>query len=179
MRRHGRGRARAWLALGLVAAACGGGRSGGSSTSPPPVPVADRGPPLALVVAALDGGEIDLASHRGQVVVVHVFTTWSLAAQSELDALSIADADPEVVVIGLALDAEGRQLVAPWRAGAGVRYLIALADDAIRHGASGLGRLPAVPITIVLDRRGRVYTRVDETLGPGQLDAIVTAARAE
>jgi peroxiredoxin len=142
------------------------------------VPVAERGPPLALRLPALDGGELDLATLRGKLVVLHVFTTWSLAAQAELDGLIEADAAPDVEVVGIALDPEGRTLVAPWRAGTGVRYLITLADDALQRGQSPLGPLSTVPTTILVGTDGRIREKLERALAPGELAALLETARA-
>ncbi|HVK72018.1 MAG TPA: TlpA disulfide reductase family protein [Kofleriaceae bacterium] len=157
-----------------VLLACGG-RPGGGAATPPGV-VGATGAPIAMVLPALDGGSLDLASLRGQIVVLHVFTTWSLAAQAEVDALRAADQRPDVTVVGVALDPEGHLLVAPWRNASEVRYLIGLADDAVRAGKSPLGPLPSVPTTIVLDRAGRIHGRADRQLTPAELDAMIAAA---
>ncbi|MBZ0231878.1 MAG: redoxin domain-containing protein, partial [Deltaproteobacteria bacterium] len=111
----------ALLAAIAIAAGCGGDRGAVPGTTPVP----SGAPPVALTLPALDGGDVEVASYRGKIVVLHVFTTWSLAAQAEVEALAAADAAEDVVVIGVALDAEGRTLVAPWRSGAGVAYLVA------------------------------------------------------
>lgn len=158
---------RAALALGLAVAGCGAA----PSTATGPI-----GPALTLSWPALDGGTIDVTRFRGQIVVLHVFTTWSLAAQLELDALGAADARPDVVVIGLALDAEGYLMVAPWRRGSRTEYLIALADDATRAGATALGRVREVPTTVILDRRGRLAQRLEHQLAPAELDAAIARA---
>lgn len=149
-----------------VAVACGGAH-----------PAAPRSAPIALALPALDGGELELATLRGKVVVVHVFTTWSVAAQLDVEQLVAADEPADVEVVGVALDADGRQLVAPWRAAGGVRYLIALADDEVRAGRSALGPLPEVPTTIVLDRLGRIAGRVDGQLPAGALAKLVASAK--
>lgn len=162
------------VALVLAAAGCGGG----TSRPPTETPVSPDAPPIELTLPALDGGELRTASYRGKVVVLHVFTTWSLAAQAEVEALSAADEADDVVVVGIALDAEGHMLVAPWRNGAGVRYLVALADEPTRAGQSPLGPVPAVPITIVLDRKGRIAARADRQLAAGELGAMIDTARA-
>ncbi|MBK9030547.1 MAG: hypothetical protein IPL61_04275 [Myxococcales bacterium] len=154
-------------ALALALAGCGGA----------PAPARPLGPPLDARLAALDGGELGLAELRGQIVVIHVFTTWSLAADLERDALAAADARPDVTVIGLALDPEGYPLVAPWRAATAVPYLIALGDDATRAGGGPLGRITQVPMTIVLDRAGRVTDRLDHQLSPAELDAAIARAQ--
>ena len=162
-------------ALVLVAACGGKSRSTAGTTITPVDPGA---PALELTLPALDGGDLSLASYRDKVVVLHVFTTWSLAAQAEVEALSAADTADDIVVVGIALDTEGRALVAPWRNGAGVHYLVALADALTRAGQSALGPLPAVPITIVLDRKGRVAARADRQLAPGELDEMIATARS-
>jgi hypothetical protein len=153
---------RAALGLALALSACGG---------------APRlGPPVAMTVSALDGGELDLARHRGDVVVLHLFTTWSLAAQADVVALDRMVDRTGVVVIGLALDEEGYQLVAPWRTASQVRYQVALASDAVRAGSSPLGPIAVIPTTIVLDRAGRPVARVERQLATGELDALVDRA---
>ena len=154
------------LAAGLAAGACHG-----------PAPVAPRSAPIALTVPALDGGELELSRLRGKVVVLHVFTTWSLAAQVDVEQLQAADQADDVEVVGLALDADGRPLVAPWRAAGQVRYLLVLATDEIRAGTSALGPLPEVPTTLVLDREGRITARVERQLQPGELARLVASAR--
>lgn len=158
--------AAALIAIALAAGACHGGR-----------PATPRSPPIALALPALDGGELQLTELRGQVVVVHVFTTWSVAAQLDVDQMMAADDAPDVVVVGVALDPDGRPLVAPWRAAGEVRYLVVLADDDVRAGKSALGPLPEVPTTFVLDRLGRITARVERQLRPGELAKLVASAK--
>lgn len=153
-----------WLAAILLAlAACGGA----------PHPTAA---PIALALPALDGGDLDVARYRGQVVVLHVFSTGSLAATADVVALDqVADAHT-AVVIGVALDLDGRPVVAPWRTGTGARYQVALATDLVRGGASALGDVSTVPVTVVLDRAGRPVARVARQLRDGELAALVARA---
>jgi peroxiredoxin len=149
-----------WLAVLLLVGACGG-------------KAAPSGPrmPIALVLRAADGGEIDVLDYRGKVVVLHVFTTWSLGATGDVPQLAEAHARPgkQVVVIGIATDPEGFVVVAPWRSALDVRYLIAIADDGFRAGESALGAVRAVPATILLDRNGAVAKRIDRQLEAGEL----------
>jgi hypothetical protein len=164
---------RAWptavgLALALALPGCGGAQR--------PAP---RAPPLTLALPALDGGELQLADLRGQVVVLHAFTTWSVAAQLDVEQLAAADDLADVTVVGVALDPDGRVLVAPWRTAGDVRYLLVLADDRVRAGHSPLGKLPEVPTTLVLDREGRLVARVERQLAPGELPRLIAAARRQ
>jgi hypothetical protein len=151
------------LVLGLLIGACGGGPRA-------------LGPPVAMTVTALDGGDLDVARYRGQVVVLHVFTTWSLAAQADVAALDPLVDRAGVVVIGIALDAEGYLLVAPWRTASKVRYQVALASAAMRDGQSALGVIAVMPTTIVLDRAGRPIARIERQLATGELGALVDRA---
>jgi len=157
-------RRRAAAALAFVAIAACGGRQPGTRAA---------GPPVALVLPAVDGGEIDVAAYRGHVVVVHVFTTWSLAATGDVPQLRDADAREDTIVIGIATDPEGSTVVVPWRKALGVQYLIALADAPFRAGDSALGRVAEVPITFVLDRRGVVARRIDRQLVDGELTTAI------
>lgn len=127
--------------------------------------------PIRLVLPALDGGRIDLASYRGRVVVLHVFTTWSMASQADIEQLLEAHrAHPDAVeVIGLALDPDGYRLVDPWRRAMRIPYLLALATDAVRDGRSVLGRIREVPTTLILGRDGALVDRVEGPLAPRQL----------
>lgn len=166
-RSHGSTARTAALVLGLALTALGCG----------PRALRPRSAPLALTLPALDGGELELRDLRGQLVVLHVFTTWSVAAQLDVEQLVAADALPDVTVVGIALDGDGRPLVAPWRAAAEVRYLITLADDTVRAGRSVLGPLPEVPTTFVLDEEGRIVTRRDGQLQPDELRRLLASAR--
>jgi peroxiredoxin len=129
--------------------------------------------PVSLVLSAVDGGEIELASYRGQVVVLHVFTTWSLAATGDVAQLAEADGRDDTVVVGVATDPEGSTTVVPWRKALGVQYLIALGDDAFRDGRTAIGKVAQVPATIVLDPSGVIARRIDRQLARGELAAVI------
>jgi hypothetical protein len=158
-----------WAALvaPLAAGALAGcARAGG--------PTGGRGRALDLVLPGLDGGFVDVGAHRGRVVVLHVFTTWSLAAEVDRIELERAqEAERRVVVIGIGLDADGRRLLGPWRDAAGVDWPIALATPEVVEGRSPLGDVKVVPTTIVLDRRGRPAWRHVGGLPPGALVEVV------
>ena len=155
-----------WAALALLVA-CGGGGTG--KPLRPTVPV-------SLRLAVLDGGEVALADFRGRPVVIHAFTTWSLAATGDAEqliALHRAQGDGGAVVLGLALDLEGYAVVSPWRKALDVPYLVALADDGVRTGGTALGQLDTVPTTIVLDRSGVIAHRLERPLADGEAAALV------
>lgn len=146
------------LALGL--AGCGGGG---------PHEVVHGGAVVAVTLPAADGGEVDFSRLRGRLVVVHVFATWSLGAQSDVEQLDDVFAGNTVAVVGVALDLMPATVVPPWQRGSGARYPIALADDAVRAGTSVLGTVDRVPMTLLLDRSGAIVRRHIGPLAAGAL----------
>lgn len=152
----------------IAATACGG------SQKRPDGAAANAGS-IRMRLTAVDGGEIDLATYRGRVVVLHLFDTDSTAAA--LDAEQLSDLTrrrrDETRVIGICVDREGYPMAAAWRKALAVPYMIALGDDAVRTGGSPLGKFRIVPTTIVLDRAGAIAARVDRPLQPGELETLV------
>ncbi len=148
----------------LLLSACVGG----------PAPRAPS-PPVSLVVPAVNGGTINVARYRGRVVVLHLFATWDTVSNVNVEQLQTAGDDVEV--IGVALDLDGRPLVAPWRNAMGVRYPIGLATPALRAGQTVLGKIEKVPTTIVLDPAGVEIARVERGLAPGELPQLIARAR--
>lgn len=136
--------------------------------------------PIGLTLPALHGGDIDLGRYRGKPVVLHLFTTWSLAAQLDVPQLTeVARANDDVEVVGIALDPDGYDLVAPWARETGVPYLVTLATDPIRGGTSPLGPIGEVPTTIILDPSGRIAHTLERPLQPGELQRLVSGLRPQ
>ena len=161
------------MVIALAVAGCGG-----PARARTPAPVVGTNV-SGLMLQALDGGDIALGKLRGKVVVVHLFTTWSVASQVDVEKLSALhdQGKSDVAVLGVALDPDGYRLAAPWRAAMKPTYQIALATDALRSGRSVLGRIRQVPTTLVVDRSGRVRSRIERQLADGELARAVEAAR--
>ena len=135
-----------------------------------------QGPPVEVILPALDGGEIDVSGYRDRVLVLHFFTTWSLSAQADLVELGRAERSARpgsLAIVGVALDLDGARLITPWRDAAGVSHSIALATDEVRAGDTAFGRVDVVPTTIVLDRDGQIVWRHEGGLPPGELARLV------
>jgi hypothetical protein len=106
-----------------------------------------------------------------------VFASWSLAAQADVAALNRAHDRAAAAVVGVGVDLDGALVLRPWRRGSGARYAVAVADDAVRAGATALGAIDRVPTTIVLDRAGRVARRHVGPLPEGALDRWIAELR--
>jgi thiol-disulfide isomerase/thioredoxin len=156
------------IGLALALAGCGGAQR--------------SGPPISIGFTPIDGGSITTGELRGRAVVLHLFTTWSLAAQGDVPQLQEAAERHagRAVVLGVGLDPDGRALLAPWRKVNEISYLVAATDDAFRaslaDGSGPLGAVIEVPTTIVLDADGRVAGRVDGPLPPGELERLLARA---
>jgi peroxiredoxin len=152
------------LLLAALAAGCGAPRAEPARTTP-----------IRLRLDALDGGEVDTAGYRGRVVVLHLFTTDSTAAQLDADQLDqLHQREPRrAVVIAIAMDKAEYSMINAWRRGMAARYLVAVADDGMRRGAGPLGLIRTVPTTVVLDRAGRAVHRLERPLERGELARLV------
>ncbi len=126
-----------------------------------------------VALELVDGGELITTRYRGKVLVLHLFSTWAIGAETDLEQLKAAATADNVAVLGIALDPDGYPLVAPWREVHKVGYLIAVADAEMRAGHSPLGRIKVVPTTVVLDERGRLARRIEGPLAPHQLQRII------
>lgn len=158
--------ARAAALVAACAVACGGG----GPRRPEPL-----GAPLGLILPAADGGEVDFTRLRGRLVVIHVFATWSLAAQADVAQLEPVFEGNAIAVVGVAVDLDGSVVVPPWQRGSGARYPVALADDTVRTGRSELGATDRVPTTLLVDRSGAIVKR---HVGPLPPDALAGWLRA-
>jgi len=183
-------------ALVLAAAGCAGDASSGQAAAPattaaapaaagPPathtetirhapkglVPTGRREPAPGLRVTAFDGREIDLAQWKGQLVVVNFFESWCVVCRAEQDALTEVSRrfEHQVRFVGVSNHdtvSEGRKYQRDFE----IHYPLAN-DSSGRTWAAW--RVPYQPVTVVVDRHGRVAWRFDGGLEPGQLDPVL------
>ncbi|MGC1215477.1 MAG: redoxin domain-containing protein [Micromonospora sp.] len=139
------------LALGLRSSA------GPAPGDPAAGPAPSTAP--ALSGPTLDGRSFDLATARGQVVLVNVFASWCGPCRDELPVLLDAQRrwSPQGLrVVGLNLR-DGREAVRALLEETGAQELTVLPDPdgsrAIDWGVRG------VPETFVVDRDGRIHDR--------------------
>ena len=113
---------------------------------------------------SLDDRAVSAEATRGKPTVLTFVTTGSLPAQAQVDYLVVMaghDADRTNYAV-VALDPrENRELVEIYRKALKVPFPIAMADDLARSGSGPFGDVTVVPVTVVLDRRGRVIARID------------------
>lgn len=135
------------------------------------VPTGRREPAPGLRVTAFDGREIDLAQWKGQLVVVNFFESWCVVCRAEQDALTEVSRrfEHQVRFVGVSNHdtvSEGRKYQRDFE----IHYPLAN-DSSGRTWAAW--RVPYQPVTVVVDRQGRVAWRFDGGLEPGQLDPVL------
>ena len=107
----------------------------------------------------LQGESVELSALRGKTVILDFWATWCAPCEfqvPELNAFYEAhEGDPGVAVIGISVDMDGPEVVAAWVAEKGVRYRIALGDEALarRYGAL------AFPTLVIVAPDGSVDSR--------------------
>ena len=172
-----------WIFFELYSAADGGQLT--SAETPQPVTqysVDVRGESVELAGNTLTDTRLDLADLRGQVVVVNVWGSWCNPCREEapvLARLSREYADRGVQFVGLNVK-DSRAAAIAFEEEFGITYpsiedrdgeaLLAL----VRHVPA-----QAVPVTLVLDRDGRVAARVIGVTREQTLRALLDGTLAE
>lgn len=142
---------------------------------------AQRGEPITLAGATLDGRPWSAETARGDVVVLNVWGSWCQPCEAEAPVLEevyqkYAGAD-DVQFMGINTG-EAAETGAAGAAAWGMTYPSLTDKD--RLLASSLdGLANATPTTLVLDRDGRVAARISGPVtSAATLDALVADARA-
>lgn len=163
------------LAIGLLLM----GACAAAEPAPRLVPVTAAAPLLPIAYPLIDGGMFESAQLAGEVAVLDVWASYCQPCKKSFPRLNaLAQARPDVRVIGLSIDTEE----APMRAFlAEVPATFAIARDA---GETSIGpplHIRKVPTVFLIDRQGRVRLRLEEPT-PADYDALpalVDALRAE
>lgn len=162
----------------------GGDAGSGVSVSQPVTeyPMADRGAPVELSGQTLTGSELDLAELRGDVVVVNVWGSWCGPCRIEAPVLAQVSGDYRgrgVSFVGVNVK-DNRAAAVAFEEEHGIAYpSIEDSDGRAVLALSQFVPASAVPVTLLLDRDGRVAARVLGAVREATLAALLDGTLAE
>jgi thiol-disulfide isomerase/thioredoxin len=117
----------------------------------------------------LDGKDVSLSQYKGQVVLLNFWATWCDPCYIEIPWLIEMQqkySGKGFTILGVALDEEGKSVVAPWVAKERfdvdgqklpMNYPILLGNDAV---GDKFGGLLGYPTSILISRDGKIIKRV-------------------
>jgi peroxiredoxin len=147
------------------------------------VPLAERAAPVDFSGTLSDGTEISSDDYRGSVTVVNFW--YAECPPCRLEAADLQAASEEHAPDGVRFLGVNTRDQAPnvdsFDATYGITYpsVLDVEDTSMQLAFAGTIAPNAVPATIVLDRQGRVASRVLGQIDPGVLRALVTDTVAE
>jgi thiol-disulfide isomerase/thioredoxin len=135
----------------------------------------------ALPAAAFDltdtaGKPQRLADFKGRWVVLNFWATWCVPCIQEIPEISaFRKAHGDVVVVGVAIDAEDAAKVASFAKKVGHDYPLVLSNDAVEKQ---LGAPKALPTTRVYDPSGKLVYDKPSRVDAKTLESLTRRARA-
>ena len=158
------------LVVCLVAVACSG-REGGE------VGTADSVAAPEFTLPDLAGNTVHLSDFLGKTVVIDFWATWCppcIFQVPELNKFWTANQQAgDVTVLGVAVDAEGASVVAPWVKEQGVRYQILIGSEALAREFGALG----FPTLVIVKPDGTIDSLHVGLIEVAELEQILAAHR--
>ena len=133
----------------------------------------DLVPDLALPDAT--GRLHRLRDFEGKVVVINFWATWCLPCKLEIPFFNQVYGEfraQGVEFIGISLDVSGWKDIEEFQKEVSIEYLVVLGDD---KTAEAFGGLPGLPVTIYVDRQGRIARK---NIGITDIDELRANIRA-
>lgn len=121
----------------------------------------------------MDGNAFDLAAYKGKVLVLNFWATWCGPCRKEIpDFIQLQDeyGASGLQIVGIALDEQGGSIVKPFAEKFKVNYPIVI--DAKSEIAAQYGQMNAIPVTILVDRKGNIRSRQVGMRTRAQIEAI-------
>lgn len=141
---------------------------------------AERGEPLDLAGTDFDGEPVDVASHRGEIVLLNTWYAACPPCRAEAADLVALDADyPELHLYGINGTDDAGTAEAFERRFEITYPSIDDGDGAALAALQGVVPISATPTTVLLDHAGRVAVRIIGMVDPAILRPLVDDLLAE
>jgi thiol-disulfide isomerase/thioredoxin len=139
-------------------------------------------PEPELTLKDLDGKDVSLSEYKGKVVLVNFWATWCEPCQVEIPWLIEMQekyGPKGFVILGIALDEEGKSVVAPYVAKERfdvngqklpMSYKILIGND---DAADKFGGLFGYPTSVLISRDGKQIKRVTGMISPDEMGKAV------
>jgi thiol-disulfide isomerase/thioredoxin len=137
-----------------------------------------------LTLKDLNGNNVSLSDFKGKVVLVNFWATWCEACRAEVPSLVELQhkyADKGFVILGIALDDEGKKVVAPFVAKERfdvdgrkepMDYRILIGND---DAAEKFGGLFGYPTSILISKDGKQVKRITGVISPEEMTKTIEA----
>lgn len=134
----------------------------------------EAGPAPPFTLPDLEGERVSLESFAGRIVVVDFWATWCEPCKQQIPVLNYFQRqNPEVAVLGVAVDAGGHEAVAPFAAEHGIEYAVLLGSESLARNYG----VPGFPALVVVDAEGRLDSLHLGVITPEDLAEAVSRAR--
>ena len=161
------------LALAVLLAGCGAdsGDGSGDAGSKPPVATGD------FTLPDLMGNPVSLADFRGKTVILDFWATWCppcIFQVPELNKFWAAHKDAgDVMVIGIAVDVEGAEIVSPWAEEQGVAYPLVIGSEEVARDFGAVG----FPTLVIVKPDGQIDSLHVGLIESDELEALIAAVQ--
>jgi len=119
----------------------------------------ESGPAPSFELKDLNGRVLTLSQFKNKVLVLNFWATWCPPCRAEIPDFVeayAANKDKGLEILGLSVDRMTADMLLPFVSKAKINYPVALADTNI---VQDYGPLDAIPVTIIIDKKGIVRHR--------------------